>query len=457
MNFTESTFLIFLGLTWLISVILKNNPSAREWFLVGCSLFVIASWGLYDCSIFLVITGLNYCAVKFLCKGVPYKSKILLSAVIILNILALIFFKYRTFLGLNEKLLTSNQSIFSVGIPLAISFYTFHLISLMIDLYSGRINNISLRAYCFYLSFFPHVIAGPIIRAKQLLPQIGRNFSPYHGLAKGLHYFITGFFLKVVLADNIGIGIDDLWSSPLELSGGDRWVLAFLFYCQIYGDFAGYSLMAIGMASLLGYRFPANFRGPMAALTLRKFWQRWHITLSQFLRDYIYIPLGGNRSSKSWAFCAVMATMLIAGLWHGPSWSFVVWGGIHGLGIIAERIIKKPVFRYAKVNSLISLLLTQLFVTVTWVFFRISNVDEAFHFAKRMFVLDLSKGLFAKPYLLGLLIFSIPIVIHNLIPLAIQKIKRSYIPVVLGASTGMMLLANICILTKKTVFIYFKF
>jgi len=457
MNFTESAFLVFFVLTWFVSVILKNHPSVREWFLVGCSLFVIASWGLYDCSIFLVITGLNYCAVKFLCKGVPNKSKILLSAVILFNVLCLIFFKYRTFLGLNEKLFTSNPSIFSVGIPLAISFYTFHLISLMIDLYSGRINNISLRAYCFYLSFFPHVIAGPIIRAKQLLPQIGRVFSPYHGLAKGLHYFITGFFLKVVLADNIGIGIDDLWNSPSELSGGDRWLLAFLFYCQIYGDFAGYSLMAIGMARLLGYRFPANFRGPMAALTLRHFWQRWHITLSQFLRDYLYIPLGGNRLSKSWALCAVMGTMLIAGLWHGPSWSFVVWGGIHGLGIIAERIIKKPVFRYAKVNSLVSLLLTQLFVTVSWVFFRISNVDEALHFAKRMFAMDFSKSFFMKPYLLGLLIFAIPIIIHNLVPFAIRKIKRSYIPGILGTFTGMMLLANICILTKKTVFIYFKF
>jgi alginate O-acetyltransferase complex protein AlgI len=327
----------------------------------------------------------------------------------------------------------------------------------MTDLYSGRINNISFRAYCFYLSFFPHVIAGPIIRAKQLVPQIGRVFSPIQGFAKGLQYLITGFFLKVVLADNIGIGIDDLWNSPSELSGGDRWLLAFLFYCQIYGDFAGYSLMAIGMARLLGYRFPANFRGPMAASTLRHFWQRWHITLSQFLRDYLYIPLGGNRLSKSWALCAVMGTMLIAGLWHGPSWSFVVWGGIHGIGIIAERIIKKPVFRYAKVNSLVSLLLTQLFVTVSWVFFRISHVGEALHFAKRMFALDLSKSLFAKPYLLGLMIFAIPIIIHNLVPFAIRKIKRSYIPGILGTFTGMMLLANICILTKKTVFIYFKF
>jgi alginate O-acetyltransferase complex protein AlgI len=457
MNFTESAFLVFLGLTWLVSVILKNHPSAREWFLVGCSLFVILSWGVYDCSIFLVITGLNYCAVKFLSKGVPYKSKMLLPAVILFNILSLLFFKYRTLLGLNEKLFASSSSIFSVGIPLAISFYTFHIISLMTDLYSGRIENISFRAYCFYLSFFPHVIAGPIIRAKQLVPQIGRVFSPTQGFAKGLQYLITGFFLKVVLADNIGIGIDDLWCSPIELSGGDRWLLVFLFYCQIYGDFAGYSLMAIGMARLLGYRFPANFRGPMAALTLRHFWQRWHITLSQFLRDYLYIPLGGSRSSKSWALCAVMATMLVAGLWHGPSWSFVVWGGIHGIGIIAERIIKKPVFRYAKVNSLISLLLTQLFVTFSWVFFRISNVDEALHFAKRMFALDLSKSLFTKPYLLGLMIFAVPIIIHNLVPFAIRKIRRSYIPGVLGAFTGMMLLANICTLTKKTVFIYFKF
>jgi len=457
MNFTESAFLVFFGLTWLVSVILKNHSAAREWFLVGCSLFVILSWGLYDCSIFLVITGLNYCAVKLLSKGAPYKSKILLSAVILFNILSLIFFKYRTLLGLNEKLFASSSSIFSVGIPLAISFYTFHIISLMTDLYSGRIHNISFRAYCFYLSFFPHVIAGPIIRAKQLVPQIGRVFSPIRGFAKGLQYLITGFFLKVVLADNIGIGIDDLWSSPSELSGGDRWLLALLFYCQIYGDFAGYSLMAIGMARLLGYRFPANFRGPMAALTLRQFWQRWHITLSQFLRDYLYIPLGGNRLSKSWALFAVMATMLIAGLWHGPSWSFVVWGGIHGIGIIAERIIKKPVFRYAKVNSLVSLLLTQLFVTVSWVFFRISNVDEALHFAKRMFAMDFSKSFFMKPYLLGLLIFAIPIIIHNLVPFAIRKIKRSYIPGILGTFTGMMLLANICILTKKTVFIYFKF
>src|SRR5262249_29407694 len=182
------------------------------------------------------------------------------------------------------------------GVPLAISFYVFHIISYLVDVYYGRVARATFGNYLFYLSFFPHLIAGPIVRAWQLMPQIAATRPLRMNFIIGFHFVVTGFFLKSVVADNIAGAIDPLWTTAASLAPADQWMLAIFYYCQIYGDFAGYSLMALGMARLLGYRLPANFRLPLTAVTLQDFWRRWHISLSRWLRDYVYFGLGGSRA-----------------------------------------------------------------------------------------------------------------------------------------------------------------
>ena len=301
MLYTDTAFLYLFGLLVGVTYLLRPWPAVKEWLLIAFSLFVIASWGYFDLGLFLAVLAVNFAAVRMMTRSEAPVSRRILAGAIVLNVATLTVFKYTNFLGGNLSALTGIKvPAFPLGIPLAISFYIFHLISYLVDLHAKRVKEATLREYLFYLSFFPHVIAGPIVRAWQLVPQIGRQRRVRTDWMIGIHYLVVGFFLKMVSANNIGVNIDRAWNGtlPFELSTSDRWLVAFLYYCQIYGDFAGYSLMALGMARLLGYRLPPNFRSPMRAVTVQDFWRRWHITLSRWLRDYVYIPLGGSRVSR---------------------------------------------------------------------------------------------------------------------------------------------------------------
>ena len=263
-----------------------------------------------------------------------------------MNIAFLALFKYSDFIVSNLALATGQTFLrFPVGIPIAISFYTFHVISYLVDLRSGKVQALRFRDFLFYLLFFPHLIAGPIVRVWQLVPQIGVRKISKWDLIFGVHYLTLGYFLKAIAADNLGAGIDPFWSMspPYFLFGAERWIVALLYYCQIYADFAGYSLMALGLARLLGYRLPPNFRLPMLATNLQNFWRRWHITLSQWLRDYLYISLGGSRATRIRTAVNLLITMLLGGLWHGAAWGFIVWGFMHGLGLVWSRFLSKRV------------------------------------------------------------------------------------------------------------------
>ncbi len=317
----------------------------RQWFLTIFSLFVILTWGVYSLALFIVIAVANFFAARLIASRTGTAARAVLVCAVACDIAALATFKYSR-LG----------AATSLGIPLAISFYTFHIISYLVDLYRGKTREISFGRYFFYLGFFPHVIAGPIVRTWQLVPQLSFTRRVATDWVIGFHFLVTGFFLKSICADNIAGIIDPAWST---LSTSDHWLVPFLYYCQIYGDFGGYSLMALGMARLLGFRLPANFRSPMRAASFQEFWRRWHITLSRWLRDYLYIPLGGSRTGNTGV--NLMITMLLGGLWHGNAFGFVFWGFLHGAGLAMERMLPRAR------GTVLWWIITQTWVTLAWI------------------------------------------------------------------------------------------
>jgi alginate O-acetyltransferase complex protein AlgI len=469
MFYTDTFFLLLFAGVWALTRLLRPWPAIKEWFLILFSLFVIASWGYYDLILFLCVLAVNFFAARAIGRR-PGRGRLLLGSVIAMDVATLALFKYANFIGGTFGALTGQIiPVFPLGIPLAISFYIFHLISYLVDIQAGRVKLATLREYLFYLSFFPHVIAGPIVRAWQLVPQIGARRGRPLDLPMGLHFFVTGFFLKSVVANNIagfGMGtgtdfqggIDTIWqgTAGYSLSTTDHWAVAFLYYCQIYSDFAGYSLMALGMARLLGYRLPANFRSPMRAGTLQEFWQRWHITLSHWLRDYLYIPLGGGRASAPRVAVNVLVTMLLGGLWHGAAWTFVIWGGMHGLGLVVERVLGRRQVRTRTWSWAGWWLVTQVWVTLAWVFFRAPTLAQAGAFLRNMVVPSPHPFQLASP-LVGLWICALPVLLHQLAPLLIWKVNRRRLPQALGLMTAVLLVLNVVVVSPAKVFIYFKF
>src|ERR1700735_4950297 len=334
MTYVEAVFFI-LFIPLVVAVRCINFPvKLREWLGITASAIFMASWGHVSMLVFLGVLASNYISTIAIDKTNDRVSRYLLILTIMADIIVLSYFKYYNFFvdSLNDVARTAlwHQNF---GLPLAISFYTFHLISYLVDLQRRQIRRAGIREYLFYLGFFPHLVAGPIVRAWQFFPQIGKRRAISSDVPLGLYQLASGLFLKSILADNIAQLIDPIWDGTATFapSGADHWVVAALYYCQIYADFAGYSLMALGMSRLLGYRLPSNFRQPMFASTLQEFWRRWHITLSRWLRDYLYIPLGGSRVGHWRMLGNLLVTMLLGGLWHGANWTFIVWGAAHGV------------------------------------------------------------------------------------------------------------------------------
>ncbi len=459
MLFTDPLFLTLFGAVWAACLLLRPWPETKEWLLIGFSLLLIATWGYYDLVLFLAVLGINFAGAAAMIRQPPAEAGRVLSLLIAADLAALVFFKYANFIGGNAApLLGVPIPRFPLGIPLAISFYTFHLISYLVDLRKGKVRLATFREYLFYLSFFPHVIAGPIVRAWQLVPQIGKRRRVRTDLAMGLHLLVLGYFLKSVVANNIALAIDPFWTAPGpdSLSALDRWAVAFLYYCQIYGDFAGYSLMALGMARLLGYRLPPNFRAPMLAASLQEFWHRWHITLSRWLRDYLYIPLGGSRVPFGRSLINLIITMVLGGLWHGAGWGFVIWGAMHGFGLAAERLLRRGA-RTAAGFPWLRWGITQAWVTAAWIFFRSPN----FHSARHFFFLALPGTRpgwqVLHPPFAWMLLLALPILAHHAAPLLLRRAGRRRLGWILGLVTGAAFLANCLVASPSKAFIYFRF
>jgi alginate O-acetyltransferase complex protein AlgI len=383
MLFNSLTFLVFFAIVFAVHAITRSWGAKKAVLLIGSYVFY-AAWNPPYVAILLFSTTLDWWLARRIWQSDDERRRRwLLIVSLVANLSLLGFFKYGVFLLDNFRELLAAVGVlyappaWNIVLPVGISFYTFASLSYTIDVYRREIDaDCGLLDYALFVSFFPHLVAGPIVRARILLPQIQQ---PRHAtrdqVAWGLVLVIVGLFCKVVLADNLFAPVVDAVYGNLGTYGAlETWAAVLGFSGQIYYDFSGYSLCAIGLALCFGFAFPDNFRHPYAARGFSDFWRRWHITLSSWLRDYLYIPLGGNRGGEWRTYRNLMLTMLLGGLWHGASWMFVLWGGLHGVYLASERWLLQrrgiPSSAAPQRAQAALTLLTFLVVTLTWIPFR---------------------------------------------------------------------------------------
>ena len=302
------------------------------------------------------------------------------------NILLLGYYKYANFFIDNVNyLLSTHIEIAKIILPLGISFFTFTQIAYLVDAYKNEAKEYDFLSYMLFVTFFPHLIAGPILHHKEMMPQfndIKRKVLRYRNIVSGIGLFLIGLFKKVCIADIFAVYVANGYNSVLEISTLEAWIVMLSYTMQIYFDFSAYTDMALGSAKMLNIDLPQNFNSPYMAISVQDFWKRWHMTLSRFLRDYIYIPLGGNRNGEIKTYTNLVLTMLIGGLWHGASWLFVIWGGLHGLAQCINKLWQKTKIEMPKV---LAIFITFMFINLTWIVFRAETLDQANKIYKALF------------------------------------------------------------------------
>lgn len=398
------------------------------------------------------------------------KRRFWLLLSVFVNLGFLIFFKYGNFLLENFQALLSlvnvayNPPKWDILLPMGISFYTFQTMSYTIDLYKNRMKPAkTFLDFALYVTFFPQLVAGPIVRADELVPQF---YEPKKASQKqfflGLLLLTIGLFQKTVFADSLLSGVSDrVFDSGDLLLSLDAWTGVLAFSGQIFFDFAGYSLCAIGIALMLGILLPDNFRYPYGSIGFSELWNRWHISLSSWLRDYLYIPLGGNRIGVSRTYINLMMTMLIGGLWHGAGWNFVIWGFLHGFYLIVERLLKNVIQIKPKniVFKLILALLTFTAVNITWVFFRAHDFITAINIIGSMFGIHGEKAKLATNNIvltlaLMILVFLIHFTMRNNSLVGVIERSPKWL---LAVVWGVMIFGLMIVQTSGQQFIYFQF
>ncbi|HEY3487639.1 MAG TPA: MBOAT family O-acyltransferase [Gammaproteobacteria bacterium] len=380
---------IFLFLPIVFGVYFFLNKvrlvAVAKWFLLLASLFFYSYWNVIYLPLILVSILFNYAVGKMLLSGrhVYIDRRTILVFGIAANVLLLAYFKYADFFIRNINLvLDTHFSLLRIALPLAISFYTFQQIAYLVDSYKGKIRNQTFLTYALFVTFFPQLIAGPIVHYREMMPQFGRirNMLPsYSNIADGLFLFSIGLFKKVVIADTFALWSDAGFKNAADLNLLEAWAASLSFGFQLYFDFSGYMDMATGVALLFNIGLPANFRSPYKALDIQDFWNRWHITLSRFLRDYISLPLKRLHLN---IYANILLTFLISGIWHGAGWTFIVWGGLHGMALAIHRAWKTLGFR---MHYLPAWFVMFIFLNIVRVFFRAEDMDQALIVLKAMF------------------------------------------------------------------------
>jgi len=401
MLFNSLQFVVFFP---IVIILYFLTPYKKRWILL-----LIASYYFYMCwkvdyiILIMISTLIDYiCSNKMSQINEKIKRKKWLLLSIFSNLGILFGFKYFNFFSENIQSLFNHYNIFyempffNVLLPVGISFYTFQTLSYTIDVYNGKTGaQKHLGVFAVYVSFFPQLVAGPIERSNHLLPQFFRkhDFS-YNRVKSGLQKMLWGFFKKIVIADNLAILVDGVYNNVGNYNGLALIVATIFFTFQIYCDFSGYSDIAIGTAKVMGFELRENFKRPYFSKSIREFWQRWHITLSTWFKDYVYIPLGGNRTIKWRWYYNIFITFLVSGLWHGANWTFVIWGALHGTYLIIALALTNPKKQFSSLiqkqsksfNKLLDVTITFLLVTFAWIFFRANNLDDAIYIISNLFV-----------------------------------------------------------------------
>lgn len=384
MLFNSNAFYVFLPIVFTVYWII---PARYRWsVLFVSSYYFYMSWNVKYVTLILTTTLVSYGAALLMERTESRrKKKLCLTAALLISFGILFFFKYFNFLSksvtdfMRSIAIPVQETTLNLMLPVGISFYTFQTLSYVIDVYQGEVKACRhLGKYATFISFFPQLVAGPIERTKNLLPQIeGEHTFHTDKAIYGAKMIAWGFFKKIAIADTIAVYVDTVYNSAKSFTGFPLLLATVLFTFQIYCDFSGYSDIAVGTAKLLDIDLMTNFKSPYFAASIREFWSRWHISLSTWFRDYLYIPLGGSRRGAWRNRWNLLVTFLVSGLWHGANWTYVLWGGIHGLGQILEREWIRIFHIDTKKRTWVRIGLTFLFVSVTWIFFRANKISDA--------------------------------------------------------------------------------
>ena len=394
MLFNSLAFVYFLPTVIILYYLL---PYRFRWMLLlAASYYFYMCWKLEYILLILASTLVDYVSGIFMGRYTQKKKKLVFLGLSLVTNLGLLFtFKYFNFFSESANLLFAQVNIMvhfpelNVLLPVGISFYTFQTLSYTIDVYYGKLKpEKHLGYFALYVAFFPQLVAGPIERYSRLAPQLKENHPfQYDNLVNGLRLILYGLFIKMVIADNLSVYVDQIYSVPSRFHSGSVLQGIFFYSFQIYSDFYGYSLIAIGSARMMGVRIMDNFNTPYLARSISEFWQRWHISLSTWFRDYVYFPMGGNRVQKSRWILNVLTVFLVSGLWHGANWTFVIWGGMFGIFYIVESLgtrflhLKRVSHQFKPVHIWL-VLKTFLLVTLLWIFFRSNDINHAIEVMK---------------------------------------------------------------------------
>ncbi len=470
MVFNSLAFMAFFAVVLALHALPLPWATKKINLLVASYLFY-AAWNPPFVILLWVSTVVDWFAAQKLVhaqRPAVRRAWMLLSVVANLGMLG--YFKYGHFLLENFSDLMATVGVhyvppaWDIVLPVGISFYTFATLSYTLDVYLRRALPASkFLDYALFVTFFPHLVAGPIMRPTELVPQFeSPRKASRRQLQFGLVLVTLGLFQKVVLADGfLAKAVEMIYDTAQAPGALDAWVGTLAFSGQIFCDFAGYSTIAIGVAMCLGFAMPDNFRFPYAAVGFSDFWRRWHITLSSWLRDYLYIPLGGNRHGEARTYMALMGTMLLGGLWHGASWTFVVWGGLHGIYLSVERRLRQrfPGYRPGPVALVALGLLTWTLVNVTWVFFRAHSFGKAWSVLRGMAGANVAAPILPTMYLVTTLLIVAGVVVahwqmrQRTLELVLQRV--SAIP--LAVTLGLMMFLVVITQGSGSAFIYFQF
>jgi alginate O-acetyltransferase complex protein AlgI len=423
MLFSSYTFLFqFLPATVLaFAAARRHSPRAGIMVLAGASLFFYGAWRPVYLLLLIVSIAANF-ALGLRMED-PLRRRAIGTFGVALNLAVLCYFKYTNFIFDSLNTLTGAPLPFvNIVLPLGISFFTFQQIAYLVDVMRGVKVERDIVSYTLFVSFFPHLIAGPLVHHAEMIPQFKRGRTGRSAVlaARGLAIFAAGLFKKVVIADNLAQFVSPVFAH-LDAGGGVTtpwaWLATLAYSLQIYFDFSGYSDMAIGLALLFGIRLPVNFRSPYRAISIIEFWRRWHITLSRFLRDYLYIPLGGNRLGEPRRYINLLVTMLLGGLWHGAGWNFLVWGGLHGIYLCINHLWHawRGDKKYAPATGLAakvcSWAITFFAVVIAWVFFRARTADGAWQMLGGLFGFEGGSSAYASSGILRLM--DLPVLVGD--------------------------------------------
>ncbi len=450
-----------------------KNPYPQRIFLAGASLFFYSYFNLKYALIILSSIAVNYALAYISIKSISVAlKKPLLGLAVAFNVLLLGYYKYYDFfIGSINTIASTEFTLRNILLPLGISFFTFQQLLFQLKIYRDRVEDMNLINYIVFISFFPQLIAGPIVEYTELIPQVTnlklRRFN-IENFSQGLFAFTIGLFKKVLLADTLSTLVDNgfaLGDTPGLLSA---WAVMFAYSFQLYFDFSGYSDMAIGLGKMFNWDLPVNFDLPYRSASIGEFWKRWHMTLGRSLREFVYIPLGGSRRGKAIKCINLFITFLVSGIWHGASWTFVVWGAAHGAARVSEELLEKPL---SKIPRALRTAATFLFVCAAFVLFRAESFTEAATIYKGLFNVSslgfmqlkslVYDGIIGVPSnVAAVIVFAMLLVCFLLVfkSRCSVELTRSFKPTpAYGVACAVMFILSVICMSRSTVFIYFNF